>query len=153
MTKNHKLENMNESIQTAVSDPVYTKAVKEMLDYPTFSFVSPNSKVKTLKVKSGDELLKAIRKLGFSDGSDTAGFYVNSKNGAWVCGVHKRYMHGDNLTKRDLVYVYATNGYILRSSIQEWRFKEVLERMEFDGEPLHCVLISDSVSADWESYK
>lgn len=32
MTKITKLENMNESIQTAVSDPVYTKAVKEMLD-------------------------------------------------------------------------------------------------------------------------
>ena len=59
-----KLEIMNESIQTAVNDPIYVKSVKVMLDRPTFSFVSPNSKVKTLKVKSGDELLKAIRKPG-----------------------------------------------------------------------------------------
>lgn len=42
-----KLKIINESIQTAVSDPVYAKSVKEMLDHPTVSFVSPNSKVKT----------------------------------------------------------------------------------------------------------
>lgn len=148
-----KLKIINESIQTAVSDPVYAKSVKEMLDHPTVSFVSPNSKVKTLKVKSGDELLKAIRKPGFSDGSDTAAFYVNTKNGACICGVSKSYLRGDNLTKSDLVCVYAVNGYILRSSNQAWKFKEVLEDIGFDGEPLHCVLISDSVSADWESYK
>lgn len=146
-----KLE-MSESIQTAVNDPIYVKSVKEMLDRPTFSFVSPNSKVKTLKVKSGDELLKAIRKPGFSDGSDTAAFYVGSKNGACVCGVSKQYLRGYNLTKGDLVYVYAVDGYILRSSNQTWKFKEVLEDIGFDGESLHCVLISDSVSTDWESY-
>lgn len=58
MTKITKLENMNESIQTAVSDPVYTKAVKEMLDYPHSRSYRQTQKLRHLKLKVVMSFLK-----------------------------------------------------------------------------------------------